>query len=197
LIADLEPKRIIYISSTSVYGTQTVVNENTSAEPSEEKGRDRMEEERWIASCAPETLTIRAAAIYGPGRGVHIRVLEGRLPRTEPGGITSRIHVDDLAAVLEAAALSDLTGAWPLADDYPCPTSEIAEWCGRILGKDLAPPWRNAISVSGRNVEGGRIRELLGVALRYPDYRSGILASLAEERALSLRIRRRQPVRQT
>lgn len=190
-IADLNPRRIVYISSTGVYGNLQTVDENTAAQPSDERGRERIEEETWLASGPWQTHIIRAAAIYGPGRGVHVRVFEGRLPRTEPGAVTSRIHVDDLAAVLEAAALSDLTGASPIADDYPCPTAEVAEWCSRILGKELTGVWRDgSLTTAGRRVDGRKIRELLGTALAYPDYRSGTLASLAQEKGLRPRMPR-------
>jgi nucleoside-diphosphate-sugar epimerase len=140
-----------------------------------------VEEESWLEAAASEALIVRAAAIYGPGRGIHVRVREGRLPRAEPGGITSRIHADDLAAILEAGALSDLAGAWPVADDHPCPTAEVAQWCSRILSTPLQAPWSDAATIAGRRVDGRKIRDLLGVRLSYPDYQSGILASLAEE----------------
>jgi nucleoside-diphosphate-sugar epimerase len=123
---------------------------------------------------------VRAAAIYGPGRGVHVRVLEGRPPRAEPVGLTSRIHVDDLAAVLEAGALSDVTGAYPLADDRPCATPELAAWCARVFRKELPPVWDRPVSVPGRAVDGRRIRELLAVQLAYPTWESGVLASHCE-----------------
>ena len=66
-------------------------------------------------------MILRPAAIYGPGRGVHVSMEEGRF-RFVGGGdnFVSRIHVDDLAAHVEAALLSDITGAWPVADEHPC-----------------------------------------------------------------------------
>jgi nucleoside-diphosphate-sugar epimerase len=181
LIQRLEPRRIVYISSTGVYGSQTVVNEDTQVLASDEKARQRIDDEEWLAAGPWESLIIRPAAIYGPGRGVHVRIRERRLPRSESGGITSRIHADDLAAVVEAGALSSLAGAWPLADDYPCATAEIAAWCARVLRMDLNAEWRENIPVWGRRVDGRKIRELLDVGLRYPRYDSGILACLAEE----------------
>jgi nucleoside-diphosphate-sugar epimerase len=183
LIAEVQPRRVVYISSTGVYGSQTAVDENTSALPSDEKARLRIDEEEWLRAGAWELLIVRPAAIYGPGRGVHVRIAHGRLPRAEPGSVTSRIHVDDLAAVIEAGALSDLTGAWPLADDHACATSEIAAWCAGIMGLDLSEEWREKIPVWGRRVDGRKIRELLGVELRYPGHEAGILACVAEENA--------------
>ena len=177
----LGPRRIVYISSTGVYGTQSEVDENTPVIASDEKATQRIDDERWIESGPWESLIVRPAAIYGPGRGIHMRIKERRLPRTEPGGITSRIHVDDLAAAVEAGAFSNLTGAFPLADDHPCSSAEIARWCARLLRMDLNAEWSENIPVWGRRVDGRKIRELLGIELKYPKYDSGILASMAEE----------------
>jgi nucleoside-diphosphate-sugar epimerase len=191
-IRKLRPSRVVYISSTSVYGARTFADESTPPAPCDEKGIRRFEEETWLAAGDWQTLILRAAAIYGPGRGIHVRIREGRMPRTEPGGIVSRIHVDDLAALLEAGASSPVTSSWPVADDHPCASAEVAEWCGRILRTPLQPAWRDAVSIvgrqgAGRQVYGAEIRRLLDTNLLYPDYQSGILASLAEEESVRRR----------
>jgi nucleoside-diphosphate-sugar epimerase len=174
----LRPRRVVYISSTGVYGDHVTVDENTLAEPSGEKGAARFEEEQWVARGDWESLILRCAAIYGPGRGAHEGVREGRLTRTAGSGIVSRIHVDDLAAILEAAAASDLTGAWPVADESPCPSEEVARYTATVL---RIPPAvsPSLVLVSGRKVDGTGLRKRLGVELRYPSYHSGVLASLA------------------
>jgi nucleoside-diphosphate-sugar epimerase len=177
-IQSLKPRRVVYISATTVYGDQTDVTAETAARPCGEKSRRRVEEENWIAAGPWPSLIVRPAAIYGPGRGVHVRVREGRVPRGE--GLVSRIHVEDLAAVLEAGVLSDLTGAWPLADDRACAGEEIKAWCARLLALP-SPAGAAPFRVAGRKVDGSKIRELLGVRLAFPDYQAGILASLALE----------------
>ena len=101
-IRRIAPACVVYVSSTGVYGDQVDVDENTPAEPNDERGRLRLEEERWIASGPWTSLILRSAAIYGPGRGVHVAVRSGNLPRSAGSGIVSRIHVDDLAAIIEA-----------------------------------------------------------------------------------------------
>ena len=131
------------------------------------------------------TLIVRPAAIYGPGRGVHVRVKEGKLPRG--AGLVSRIHVDDLAAVLEAGILSHLKGAWPLADDHSCPSGEISSWCAKLLRLPPSSPDALTFPVAGRAVDGREIRGLLGINLIYPDYQAGTLASLAFEQAAPAR----------
>jgi nucleoside-diphosphate-sugar epimerase len=175
----LRPARVIYISSTGVYGDHHVVDENTPAEPSGEKGVARFEDEQWIERGDWQRLIVRAAAIYGPGRGAHAMVREGRLTRSAGSGIVSRIHVDDLSAILDAGARSSLTGSWPVADDYPCPSEEVARYAASVLRVSATAPTTSVV-VSGRQVNGGKLRELLGIQLRYPSYHAGVLASLAE-----------------
>jgi nucleoside-diphosphate-sugar epimerase len=184
LISEMQPRRILYISSTGVYGAQTHVNHDTGIAPNDEKGRARAEEEEWIASCPRwSSLILRSAAIYGPGRGLHVKLREGKMPRGI-GRIVSRIHVDDLVAILEAGIESEVTGAWPLADEQPADSEEVAAWCasrmGVILPDGLQPRYPKH---RGRRVDGKRIRELLGVELKYASYQQGIEASLIEENA--------------
>jgi hypothetical protein len=163
------------VSSTGVYGDQVDVNEETPAQPHDERGRLRLEEEHWIAAGPWTSLILRAAAIYGPERGVHVALREGRVPRGGGSGIVRRIHVDDLSAIIHAGFFSEIEGAWPVADDDPCSTAEIAAWCCKTRANN------SEIAISGRRVDGRRIREKLGVELTYASWRTGIPASLAEE----------------
>jgi nucleoside-diphosphate-sugar epimerase len=168
------PARVVYLSSTAVYGSAQSVNENTSADPSSERSR----EEQRVASGPWSTLILRPAAIYGPGRGI----LEGGPPgpRLAPrpasqsvDNIVSRIHVDDLAAHVEAALLSGITGAYPVADEEPCTPRELADFCSRLLNRPIEPrPAR-----SSRRVDGSAIRRALAVTLQYPSYREGYAAA--------------------
>ncbi len=182
-IEALEPRRIVYVSSTGVYGDQPAVDEKTPAAPGDERGRRRLEEERRVAELAPSVLILRAAAIYGPGRGVHAAIREGKIPRGVGSGVVSRIHVEDLAAIVEAGVYSDLEGAWPVADDEPCSTAEIAAWCAERLGISGLPLTGSNPSIAGRRVDGTKIRERLGVQLRYRSWKTGMPASIAEEEA--------------
>jgi nucleoside-diphosphate-sugar epimerase len=182
-IRQFEPRRVIYISATSIYGEQIDVDETTAPQPFGDKSVARYEEEQWLLEGPWRSLIVRPAAIYGPGRGVHEKIREGKLPRGAGSGIAgssivSRIHVDDLAAILEAAVHSDLQGAWPLADDRPCSGEEIAGFCARLLYLNLENAPLTTFPVAGRRVDGRKIRELLGVELLYPNYESGILASV-------------------
>lgn len=187
-IRELAPRRIVYVSSTGVYGDRSDVDEKSLADPSDERGRRRLAEECTVGRLAASVLILRAAAIYGPGRGVHAAIREGKMPRGAGAGVVSRIHVEDLAALTEAGVYSDLEGAWPVADDEPCATAEIAAWCAARFGiADLSligsSPAAQGQPMTGRRVDGRKIREKLGVQLRYSSWRTGIPASIEAEEA--------------
>jgi nucleoside-diphosphate-sugar epimerase len=163
------------------------VNSATEAIPDDERGRRRIEEENWIRSGPWSSLILRAAAIYGSGRGVHAAIRNGRIPRGQGAGVVSRIHVDDLAAIAEAGLFAETQGAWPVADELACPSGDIAHWTARLL-KIAEPPWNmEEPPKPGRRVDGQRIREALGVELVYPTWEAGVLASLAEEKCREIR----------
>jgi nucleoside-diphosphate-sugar epimerase len=179
------PARVIYVSSTGVYGDRVAVDEDTSAEPNDDRGRVRLEEERWIAAGPWTSLILRAAAIYGPGRGVHVSIRAGQLHRGAGSGMVSRIHVDDLAAIVEAGMFSDIQGSWPVADEAPCSSDEIARWCRKLLQLKpvRGPGMPVGRRIAGRKVDGRKIREMLKVDLLYPSWKAGIQASMLEERS--------------
>jgi nucleoside-diphosphate-sugar epimerase len=182
-IRKLAPERVVYISSTGVYGSRIDINEDTPADPNDDLGRLRLEEERWIASGPWTSLILRSAAIYGPDRGVHAALRAGKLPRGAGAGVVSRIHVEDLAAIVEAGMFSEVQGAWPVADDMPCSSAQIVRWCAKRLQLNEAGPPENPPRrrMAGRKVDGGKIREILSVDLKYPSWRTGMAASLTEE----------------
>lgn len=175
-----KPARVVYLSSTGVYGKASVVDENTPADPDNDRARARMEEERAVMNGPWSSLILRCAAIYGPGRGAQERIRRGEYRLDD--GIVSRIHVDDLAALVEAGMLSAVTGAYPFADEEPCSSREIFEFCARLLGLPEAPAGvaKAARQTGNRRVDGSAIRRLLGVTLKYPSYRTGIRAALED-----------------
>lgn len=177
-------RRIVYLSSTAVYGEASIVNETTAVEEGSERARVRLEAERAIAKGPWSTLILRPAAIYGPGRGVQESIQRGEHSLSDR--YVSRIHVDDLAVHVEAALLSTISGAYPVADAEPCTSREIAEFCARLLhvpvtgvGRERAG--RTPRFAHNRRVDGSAIREALGISLTYESYRVGIPASLSPD----------------
>jgi nucleoside-diphosphate-sugar epimerase len=175
--------RLVYLSTTGVYGDQFEVNHSTPVAPRNPREQVRVDEERQVPVACANCLVLRPAAIYGPGRGVHISMREGKHRYWGDGSnYISRIHVDDLAALTEAALLSDLVGAYPVADDEPARAIDITRFCADLLGLPVPPPEAGLPGEdtrrSNRRVDGRAIRAALGVPLRFPSYRLGIPASL-------------------
>ncbi len=173
------PARVVYLSTTAVYGTATHVDATTPVDEQSGRARSRLAVERSIAAGPWSSLILRPAAIYGPGRGVQESLPRGAYHAGD--NYVSRIHVDDLAAHAEAALLCDLEGAYPVADEHPCTTREIAEFCASLLhlpGIPQPAPGMHPRATSNRRVDGSAIRRALGITLQYPSYRTGIPASL-------------------
>lgn len=185
------PHRVVYLSTTGVYGDTVDVDENTPVAPRAAREAVRVEAEQAVASGPWQSLILRPAAIYGPGRGVHVSLRRGDFQLVGEGSnFVSRIHVDDLAEHACAALLSDLTGAYPVADEHPCTSREMADFCSTLLGVPL-PDSVSAEEAhhtrrANRRVDGSAIRRLLQISLRFPSYRSGIPAALLEEDRLHL-----------
>jgi nucleoside-diphosphate-sugar epimerase len=178
-----EPRRVVYLSTTGVYGHQAVIDEKSQPAPRTLRDEARISAENAALASAESAIVLRPAAIYGPGRGIHVSMREGRFRMGGAGSnYVSRIHVEDLATHCEAALFSDLSGAWPVADEYPCTTMEVAEFCAERYGYAMPPSVHPAAlhhtRQANRRVDGSAIRRLLGITLAYPSFREGIPASM-------------------
>ncbi|MBX7057112.1 MAG: sugar nucleotide-binding protein [Leptospirales bacterium] len=182
---------LIHISSTSVLGgarrpaadPPEQFDEFHRPAPDEERGLLRLELEQAMRTRYPQLRILRAAGIYGPGRSVADQFLRGDLRRLEAGNvIVSRIHVHDLCRL--ALAWIGLSRQRPdlrlihAVDCRPCSNRELFEFLERALPLELPDgPWRHA-AASGRAVVSRYRDEALPGGLCYPDYRSGMLASV-------------------
>ncbi|MEZ5363383.1 MAG: sugar nucleotide-binding protein [Bryobacterales bacterium] len=179
-------RRLVYISTTGVYGPAHAVDETTPVNPQTERQRLRVAAERAVLAGSWGALVLRSAAIYGPGRGAHTSMRDGRYKLVGDGsGYISRIHVDDLAALVRAALDSDLTGAFPVADAEPCSQLAMAQLVCELTGLPMpgrvSPEQADETRRGDRRVDGRAIRRLLGVELLYPSFREGVPAALAAE----------------
>lgn len=190
-----------YLSTTGVYGDHDGewVNETTARRPSKARSKRRVEaEDQWLAHGAQ---VFRLAGIYGPGRSALERVGAGTAQRViKPGKVFNRIHVDDIATVLEASidqtqARAHEGRAYNVSDGNPASSAEVISYAAELLG--VTPPpavpfeaaqmspmarsfWQDDLRVSNQ-----RIIEELGVTLAYPDYRAGLRTLAAQARASS------------
>jgi nucleoside-diphosphate-sugar epimerase len=181
------------VSSTGVYGAGggAWVDESWPVAPLTESGRARAAAEAALAdasvSASVPWVALRAAGIYGPGRGLVDRIRAGTYRVIGDGtSHVSRIHVVDLVAAILAAGTGAATGAVNVADDDPAPIGEVADAAAARLG--LPPPPRVPVAavspeVAGmltadRRIANRRMHDELGVVLRYPSWRDGLAAEL-------------------
>lgn len=183
-------RKLIYVSSTGVYapGHGAQVDEAWPLAPVTRSGRARVAAEAALADAPLPWVALRAAGIYGPGRGLVERVRAGTYRVVGDGASrVGRIHVDDLVAAIRAAAALPVTGAINAADDDPAPIGMVADAVAARLG--LPPPPRTPIEAVSPEVAGmltadrrltnRRLRDELGVQLRYPSWRDALDAELA------------------
>ncbi|MBR9890444.1 SDR family oxidoreductase [bacterium] len=185
-----------YLSTTGVYGDHGGgwVDEDTPLTPGTRRGAMRLAaEDAWRAIPDLPLHIFRLAGIYGPGRGPFAKVRAGTARRiVKPGQVFSRIHVEDIAQVLEASIrLPDPGAIYNLCDDDPAPPQEVILHAAELLGVTPPPeePFESAemgamarsFYAESKRVSNRRIKEELGVRLYYPDYRAGLAALLAAE----------------
>jgi nucleoside-diphosphate-sugar epimerase len=188
-----------YLSTTGVYGDHGGgwVDEDTPARPGQPRSIERLATERaWQAlglQAGAAVDIFRLPGIYGPGRSAIDQVKGGTARRVDkPGQVFSRIHVEDIAGTVLMAITQPHAGTvYNVADDLPASTVDVVTFACELLGKPAPPviPWEQAASemsamarsfyAENRRVRNDRIKNELGVVLRYPSYREGLRAIAA------------------
>ncbi len=190
-----------YLSTTGVYGDRAGgwVDERSELRPSGMRGRRRVAAEAgwldlWRRRGVPSHI-FRLAGIYGPGRAPFAALRAGTAQRVDkPGQVFSRIHVDDLASVLIASIARPRPGAiYNVCDDEPAAPDSVIAHAASLLGLPAPPlvpfaaaglsPMARSFYDDNKRVSNALLKEELGVALRHPNYRAGLAAILAAERA--------------
>ncbi|MGR3757650.1 MAG: SDR family oxidoreductase [Tranquillimonas sp.] len=199
-LADAAPHLVWagYLSTTGVYGDHggAWVDEDTPLAPATERGRQRVAAEaawRDLAGATGLPLHIfRLAGIYGPGRGPFAKVRAGTARRiVKPGQVFSRIHVEDIARVLEASIAKPDPGAvYNVCDDDPAPPQDVIAHAARLLHLPVPPevpfgraelsPMARSFYAESKRVSNARMKSL-GVRLAYPTYRDGLESLLRDE----------------
>lgn len=168
----------VYVSSTGVYGNlRGNVDDSTPlpAAADDRVARLQAAEQRYREAGAT---VLRCPAIYGPDRGLHMRVLRGehRIPG-DGTHMLSRIHAEDLAQyALSAAAVRGET--FVVADSEPAPHIDVVRFiCSAYhlpLPESAPLESLHASLRADRAVDPSRALERLAVTLRYPTYRQGM-----------------------
>ncbi len=187
------PKWVGYLSTTAVYGHHNGdwVDEGTALTPTTARGAARVRAEREWAALGLPLHIFRLAGIYGPGRGPFEKVRDGTARRIfKPGQVFSRIHVEDIAAVLEASLARPNPGAvYNVCDDDPASPEDVLSLAAQLLGLPEPPmvdyedaemtPMARSFYAENKRVRNDRIKVDLGVRLQFPTYREGLAGLLA------------------
>jgi nucleoside-diphosphate-sugar epimerase len=195
------PRRLIYLSTTGVYGDQAggLVTEDTPTAPITARAARRVAAERtlraWADSRRLSWCILRVPGIYGPGRLPLERLRRGE-PAIVPEEATpgNRIHVSDLVTACVAAGVAAAADGriYNVTDGSEDSLTEYLLRVARIA-KLPAPPLvsradaQRALSetswsflAESRRVDNRRMLDELGVPLLFHDLDTGISASLDE-----------------
>lgn len=173
----VEAGAITYVSTTGVYGDRRGVIDDTTPvtdAPTVAIARRLEAEQIWRARGAT---VLRCPAIYGPDRGLHVRIVSGQHKVPGDGsGYVSRIHVDDLAALILAAPRAP-GETFVVGDACPARHIDVVRWVCANYGVPMPPsvPLDEVHETlrGDRQVDGRRALAMLGVTLRYPSYEAG------------------------
>ncbi len=189
-----EPAKVIYLSTTGIYGDcgDQPVTEETAPNPQTTRAKRRLDAETAISAWGRErgvpVVILRVTGIYGPGRLPLQHLMSGiSLLREEDATITNRIHADDLARVCIAAAEKGVNGDIFNVSDGEHSTmthyfNAVADLLGiprpvQISREEAAktmPPLLYSYFSENRRIDNRRMLDKLGVRLLFPTMAEGL-----------------------
>jgi nucleoside-diphosphate-sugar epimerase len=192
--ASILPARVVYVSTSGVYGdcAGARVDESRPPAPQTARARRRVDAERrlagWCAGRGAALVVLRAPGIYADGR-LPLEQLRARAPALSgPDDVyTGHIHADDLAAaIVRAFDAGVAAGVYNVADDSELRMGDwldlVADRHGlprppRLPRRELAaavPPERYSFMCESRRLDNSRMKRVLGLRLRYPTVHEGL-----------------------
>jgi nucleoside-diphosphate-sugar epimerase len=188
------PRRMVYISTSAVYGDcqGAWITESQPVNPATARGYRRLDAEQqlreWCAAHAVQWMLLRVPGIYGPGKLPLARLRKGTPVLSEADSpYTNRIHGDDLAAICVAALTSphaneiynvsdghpsNMTDYFFRAADaagLPRPPVVDRDEAGRVLTKGML-----SFLNDSRRMGNDKLLNELDVSLTYPDLDAGL-----------------------
>jgi nucleoside-diphosphate-sugar epimerase len=192
------PEKVIYISTSGVYGDcgGAMVTENTPVNPQTARAKRRLDAEttllQWGNKHGVAVVILRVTGIYGPGRLPVQHLAAGQpLLLASEAPYTNRIHADDLARICIAAAEKGAAGEiFNVSDGNESTMTEYFTAVAEILGfppprqvtmaearETMSPLMLSYVSES-RRMDNSKMLSRLGVKLLYPTLSQGLRASL-------------------
>jgi nucleoside-diphosphate-sugar epimerase len=197
------PQRLVYISTSGVYGDcgGRVVGEHQALCPQTDRARRRVDAERqlrdWGRSSGVSVVILRVPGIYAPDR-LPIERIRAGTPALEDAedAYTNHIHADDLARIVLAAlargrsqrAYNASDGSWLKMGEY---FDLVAKNFGlprppRVSRQDAegrVPETLLSFMRESRRLTNRRLREELRFRLRYPSIEQGIAEAVRRRAA--------------
>ena len=199
LLAALErcgarPARIVYVSTTGVYGdcAGARIDESRPVAPQTDRGRRRVDAEaqlrRWCEEHGSALVVLRTPGIYALDR-LPLERLRSGVPAlvTRDDVYTNHIHADDLAGALLRALDEDApAGIFNACDDTELKMADwldlVADHAGlprpRRITREVAAQCISASLLSfmgeSRRLVNRKLKEVLGVRLQFPTVHEGL-----------------------
>lgn len=191
---EILPQRVVYLSTSGVYGdcAGARVDESRPVNPQSDRARRRVDAERrlrdWTSARGVRLVVLRVPGIYAADR-LPVERLRAGTPalRPEDDGYTNHIHADDLAAIaVLALEHPQAEGVFNASDDSEMKMGDwfdlVADRNGlprppRIARSDAAArvsPALLSFMAESRRLVNRKMKEVLGVRLRYPTVHDGV-----------------------
>ncbi len=201
--ADNLPAKVIYISTSGVYGDcgGGLIDENVPINPQTARAKRRADAEAQLQQMAQEfgvpLVILRVTGIYGPTR-LPLQRLQQNHPvlKPEESNITNRIHAEDLARICVAAALKGEGGdIFNVSDgehgtmtDYFNAVAEHfdlprPEQIGRSEATQVMNPLMLSYIDESRRMDNRLMLKKLDIELLYPNLKAGLAACKKEMEA--------------
>ena len=192
------PRRLIYVSTTGVYGDcgGAQIDETRSLQPESPRAARRVDAEQCLRGWGKQTgvaiSILRAPGIYAADRLPVERLQRGMPALNEADDVfTNHIHADDLAAVCVAAmTLGMANRAYNVVDDSDL---RMADYFDRVADSFALPrpprisraeaeqrlsPMQMSFMRESRRIGNRRLKQELKLRLAYPSVDDGIRAAL-------------------
>lgn len=188
------PARIVYISTSGVYGDVhgAWVTEESPVNPSADRSRRRLDAEQalqqWSSQHQVPVVILRVPGIYGPGR-LPIDVVKSGRPilREAESMYSNRIHADDLANIcVIAGGAESPSGIYNVSDGQPGTMAQYFKAVADLIGVPRPPeigleeaqrvlsPEMMSYLTESRRIDNSKMLRDLRVVLRYPTLAEGL-----------------------
>jgi len=191
------PRRLVYISTTGVYGDcdGARIDETRPRRPASARARRRVDAEevlrRWGALNRVPVLILRAPGIYGDGR-LPLERLQAGMPVLAPEAdvFTNHIHADDLARACCLALFRGGAGrSFNVVDDSELKMGDYFDQVADAAGLPRPPrlergelagqlsPLQCSFMAESRRIANWRMRRELRLDLSFPTVALGLAAA--------------------